>query len=271
MLRHDQKGESSELAEIRSEAESILKEIGLTTYAAQALLAISESSPVAASSICHETGIADSKIYYALREIEEKGLVTKTAGTPQLYATQGLGEVSGTLHKMIESEYEKKRARIARLEKILGTLSKSSRRPDNLEIAYITRGFENVSRRASNLIGSAQKEIVGYVWDEQIYSAVARDLKSALSRLARVKLALSPSLIGRNAGNNLPVIPSFSTGKILTCECNLFVIDNKKMITITKTRADTYYAIITDDPGMISLGASYYDNPTCCYIAGKGV
>lgn len=266
MQQSDLEEGRNELDEIRSEAESILKELGLSSHAARSLLVITENSPLAATSVCQKTGIADSKIYYALKELEEKGLVVRTAGTPQLYSALKSDETYEVLRNELESERSRKETRLARLEKILRPLSKASRKSDNLELAYIARGFDSVVRRAGKLLESAEKEVVGYIWDREFYRSLATSLKDLESREVKTRLALNPSFLkdaSKSKGMSLPLFTP-SRGKVLTCECNLLVADARKMISVTKTRGDSYYAIITEDPGMVALGTSYYDNPSCC-------
>src|SRR5437899_7603555 len=109
------KGE--EETEIRNEAELTLKELGFSSYAAQTLVAIFTESPVSAGTLCQKTGIPDSKIYYALKEIEDAGLIIKMGGTPQQYAALDPKEMGETMKRLIHSQYEKKETMITRLEK----------------------------------------------------------------------------------------------------------------------------------------------------------
>jgi sugar-specific transcriptional regulator TrmB len=265
-VQRGQLSSASERDEIKEEAESILRELGLSSHAAKSFIAISENSPLAATTLCEKTGIADSKIYYALKELEEKGLVVKSAGTPQLYSALKSGEACDTFGKMIESEHAKRKTKLARLEKILKPLSASSRRSEDLEIAYIARGFDNVAKRAISLLKGAERDVTGYIWDDDLYSSLSESLTDLSERDVKTRLALNPQFAKRKAeGRLLPVFYP-NNRKNLLCECNLLVVDRKKMINITRTRASTYYAIITEDPGMISLGVSYYDNPACCAL-----
>jgi sugar-specific transcriptional regulator TrmB len=268
-LQHVPLGTNSknELEEIRDEAESILRELGLSSLAARSFLAILESSPLSATTLCQKTRIADSKIYYALKELEEKELVIRAGGTPQLYSAVKPSEVCETLGKVIEADYRRKNMKLGRLDEILKPLARTNRQTDNLEIAYIAKGLDNVIRRANKLLEEAEKEVVGYVWDTEIYSSLSESLRGLLEREVKTKFALNPNFLNlqRKAvkSSSLPIVYP-ANGKVLLCECNLIVVDGKKMISVTRTRADTYYAIITEDPGMIALGLSYYDNPTCC-------
>lgn len=92
-----------------------------------------------------------------------------------------------------------------------------------------------------------------YVWDEDIFQALTQSLMEASSRDVDVRLALNPAL-----NTHKEVGRGWAIERSLRCECNLVVVDDVKMLTITHTKADTYYTIITTDPGMVSLATSYY-------------
>lgn len=267
-MQQEQFGENTtrEIDELREETESILRDLGLSSNAAKSFRVIAESSQLAASALCQKTGIADSKIYYALKELEEKNLVVKISGTPQLYSALTPNETCAVLGRIVQSDYKRKESKLQRLEKILRPLSRASEKSDILEIAYITRGFDNVVRRASKLLESSQKEVLGYLWDKELYVALSEHLRGAVSRDVKTRLALNPSFLKQSEKEikaSLSIV-SPAEGKVLMCACNLFVIDGTKMISITRTRGDSYYAIITEDPGMVTLGISYYSNPSCC-------
>src|SRR3972149_548363 len=57
-----------------------LRELGLGGYAADAFCALVRVSEATAGDLVRKTGIPDSKIYYALDELAERGLVEVQAG-----------------------------------------------------------------------------------------------------------------------------------------------------------------------------------------------
>jgi len=64
---------------------SRLKELELSTHEALAYLTLLTHSNTTASILCKETGIPDSKIYYALDGLSKKGLLTVQKGNPHIY------------------------------------------------------------------------------------------------------------------------------------------------------------------------------------------
>ena len=53
-------------ADLKDSIATKLRELGLSSFAARALVSLLDNSPQSAGSICNATGIPDSKIYYAL-------------------------------------------------------------------------------------------------------------------------------------------------------------------------------------------------------------
>src|SRR6266849_6056691 len=70
---------------IKEQLLSRLRELGLSGYAAKAYLTLLVEPNLSAGSICKETGIPDSKIYYALEELARRHLVIVQRGNPSLY------------------------------------------------------------------------------------------------------------------------------------------------------------------------------------------
>jgi len=64
---------------------SRLKELRLSTHEALIYLTLLTHSNVTASALCKETGIPDSKIYYALDGLSEKGMLIVQKGNPNIY------------------------------------------------------------------------------------------------------------------------------------------------------------------------------------------
>src|SRR2546427_3248277 len=67
----------------KGEIAATLRELGLSGYAADAFCALVRLPQATAGDLVAKTGILDSKIYYALDELAEKGLVAVQAGEPQ--------------------------------------------------------------------------------------------------------------------------------------------------------------------------------------------
>ena len=62
-----------------------LKELELSTYEATVYATLITHPTMTASALCKETGIPDTKIYYALEGLNEKGMLTIRQGNPKIY------------------------------------------------------------------------------------------------------------------------------------------------------------------------------------------
>src|SRR5436309_15387226 len=60
-----------------------LRDLGFSGHAAEAFCALVRVSHATAGDLVLKTGVADSKIYYALDELAEKGLVAVQGGKPK--------------------------------------------------------------------------------------------------------------------------------------------------------------------------------------------
>ena len=256
----------SELTELRSEAESILRQLGLSSHAAKSFLAISKDPLIPASVLCRQTGIKDTKIYYALKELEEMGIVIKMEGTPNVYSSQDLKEVDAILIGLLEKEHAAKVSRVARLGEILEYCSlKTSQIPDDLEIQYVVRGLERVIDRSIKLLATAEREVTAYIWNDDLFLALRGELGILASKGVKLKIALSPRLKKLEENLNQNNLNAFAR-KDLTSELNILIIEGKKMITINHGAVNCWAppqwaATITEDPRMVSVGTSYFENP----------
>src|SRR5437667_12453358 len=150
------------------EIAATLRDLGIGGYAADAFCALARVPHATAGDLVLKTGIPDSKIYYALDELAEKGLIEIQAGKPKTYRVVPSKEVEIRLSRLVEAEYEKQRAATTRLGSLLEPLPATPKSPDT-DVAYIVKGLPNVVARAKALISSARKELVVLAADEGIF------------------------------------------------------------------------------------------------------
>src|SRR5438552_3782172 len=81
-----------------------LRELGVGGPAADAFCALVRTADATASELVRKTGIPDSKIYYALDELAEKGLVEVQAGKPKTFRVVPPKEVEMRLSRMVQAE-----------------------------------------------------------------------------------------------------------------------------------------------------------------------
>jgi len=156
-----------------------LRDLGLTGYAADAFCSLARVSEATAGDLVSRTGIPDSKIYYALDELAEKGLVEVQAGKPKTYRAIPAREAEGRLARLLEEKHDRERATVKRVASLLEPLRAAARSPIT-DLAYIVKGLPNVTARARSMIGSARKEIVLLASDVPLY----RELEPELVRVA---------------------------------------------------------------------------------------
>src|SRR3990170_3821507 len=91
-----------------------LRELGLSGYAADAFCALARMPDATAGALVLKTGIPDSKIYYALDELADKGLVEVQAGKPKTHRAVPPGEVEARLGRMLDARHERERDAVRR-------------------------------------------------------------------------------------------------------------------------------------------------------------
>src|SRR5213594_5249356 len=135
---------------------STLRDLGFSGYAAEAFCALVRISDATAGDLVVKTGIPDSKIYYALDELAEKGLVEVQEGKPKTYRVVPAKEVEIRLNRLVEAEYDRRRAATTRLGSLLEPLRAATKSPGT-DVAYIVKGLPNIVARAKALVSSARR------------------------------------------------------------------------------------------------------------------
>ncbi|HKZ58380.1 MAG TPA: helix-turn-helix domain-containing protein [Candidatus Thermoplasmatota archaeon] len=239
------------------EIEATLRDLGLTGYAAQVFCAALGSSQTTAGDLVLKTGIPDSKIYYALGELVDRGLLEVQAGKPKLYRVGRAKEVEARLKRLIEAKHERERAAVTRVASLLEPLQAGAQAPTT-DLAYVVKGQPNVFARASSMIASARRVVVVLTSEEPVLRAVEDALDRASKRRVRVKLA----------GPLIPLVPGIGraaeTRQIL-CDCVLtLVVDGEQILTANRTGDGSMYGITSTDATLVKLGLEYWESPRCC-------
>jgi HTH-type transcriptional regulator, sugar sensing transcriptional regulator len=237
---------------------SSLRELGLSGHAADAFCSLVRVNHATASDLVLKTGIPDSKIYYALDELAEKGLVEVQEGKPKTYRVVPPKEVRLRLERIVESDYERRRAATTRLGSLIEPLRAATKAPAT-DVAYIVKGLPNVVARVQSLIASARKEIVLLASDESLFRKVEGDLGKAARRRVRVKLAIPDIEIEKD-------LEKIAEHRSILCNCLLLVVDGQQVLTMTRTMDGDAYAITSTDPTLVQLGLDYWESPRCCVM-----
>lgn len=235
-----------------------LRDFGLSGPAADAFCALIRVGQATAGELVVKTGIPDSKIYYALEELAERGLVEVQGGKPKSYRVVPPKEVEIRLARVVEAEYERRRAATARLGLLLEPLRAAAKSPTT-DVAYIVKGLPNILARAESMIASARKDVVFLASDEAVFRNLEDKLVTAVRRRVRVKIAVPDVAMEKD-------LERLSERRSIVCGCNLLVVDGQQILTMTRTLDGDAYAITSTDPTLVQLGLDYWESPRCCVV-----
>ncbi len=238
------------------EVGATLRELGLSGYAAQTFCALVRVPEAAAGDLVRRTGIPDSKIYYALDELAERGLVEVQAGKPKTYRAVPPREVGARLARVLESRHERERGAVQRVSALLEPLRAATKSPTT-DIAYIVKGIPNVLARARAMVESARREVIVLASDEAFFRKIEPDLVKVARRRVKVKLAVPEMPIG-------PDLERLADVRSIVCSCMILVVDNQQVLTVTRTSGDDAYGITSTDETLVRLGTEYWESPRCC-------
>jgi sugar-specific transcriptional regulator TrmB len=235
-----------------------LRELGLSSFAARALVSLLSDSPQSAGSICNATGIPDSKIYYALEELDRVKLVESQRGVPTLYKPVSIDLMISNLTRRQDEEHQRRLRFVELFRNQAEPLLKVHAEPAEIELAYIVKGKRNIVERMVTAIEQARKELVLLIRNEQIWNGIAQRLVQAKKRKVKISIAVAPNL--SDAG----VLRQFADARTLKCDVNILISDSEKLLTASEVDNDNAYAIVTSDKAMIRMSREYFGNPNCC-------
>lgn len=237
--------------------ETTLRALGLSGYAAQVFCAAVESSEASAGDFVVKTGIPDSKIYYALEELVERGLLEVQGGKPKLYRVGRAKEVEARLRRLAEEKHEAERGALTRLAALLEPL-RAGAEARTADLAFVVKGQENVMARALALLASARREVVLLTSDEGVVRRLESYLAAASKRRVRVKLAAPEVELQKDLARAAEV-------RSIVCNCVLtLVVDGEQILTGNRLPDGSMYGITSTDETLVRLGLDYWESPRCC-------
>jgi len=233
-----------------------LRGFGIGGYASDAFCALTRAGSATAGDLVRATGIPDSKIYYALDELVEKGLAEVQDGKPKTYRTVPAPEIDARLSGIVETRRDRDRESITRLVSLIEPLRAATKSP-SAEIAYIVKGATNVVARARALIASARRDVVLLASDKDLVRTLSADLAKALGRRVRVKLAVPDVALPKDLAKRAEV-------REIVCSCIVLVVDGQQVLTVSGFSGDSTYGITSTDETLVRLGLEYWESPRCC-------
>jgi len=241
----------------RDEIAATLRDLGLSGYAADAFCALVRLPEATAGDLVTKTGIPDSKIYYALGDLVERGLVAVQSGKPKTYRAVPPKDVAAHLDRMLEAKYERERSAVTRVASLLEPLQSAARSPTT-DIAYVVKGLTNVVARAQAMIASARKEVVVLASEERFFRKLEADL-ARVARRRRVTLKLAVPEIALDKD-----LTKVAEVRAIACNCLILVVDGQQVLTVSGTDSESPYGITSTDETLVRLGLEYWESPRCC-------
>ena len=236
----------------------MLRELGLSSYAAKSLVALLGNAPMSAGQVCKATGIPDSKIYYALNELDRAKLVESQHGTPTLYKPVEFDQMISNLTRSENEEHQRRLRLVELFAKRAEPLAKARSQPAEIELAYIVKGTRNIVERMLAVIEQSREELVLLISSRELWKGIANGLLQAKKRRVKIGIALGPDLKDAEKSN------AFGDVRTLSCECDILIADSEKLVTASHVDSESAYAIITSDKSIILMSREYFDNPECC-------
>lgn len=238
----------------RDKIVSRFRELELPTYEALIYVSLLAHSYMTASALCKETGIPDSKIYYALDGLSKKGMLVVQKGNPNLYVATPPGEAVANLKNQLTESYNEKMREADALVDVLNPIYESAEKSGELEIAYLIKGQKNIINRMKALIESARKEITVFIAYPAVFNALKETLENArvIDRLT-LNIAVSEEVFEKESTSELGDV------RLLCCPVGMLISDTKTMLTLSDWAEET--AMLTQDPNLIRMARDSYDNP----------
>ncbi len=218
---------------------------------------------ITAGTLCKETGIPDSKIYYALDGLSKKGMIEVQKGNPNIYLPTSPKEAVANLKNQLTENLNEKLKEADVLVDMLTPIHESAERPDELEVAYIIRGQKNIISRMKALIETARKEITVFI----SYPAVLKGLKEALieakeKRGVTLNIALTQEVYENENASDLGDIRLLCCSPDSVSTVGMIISDMKTLLTVSDWSEES--ALLTQDQNLIRIARNYYNSPSCC-------
>jgi len=236
---------------------SELKALDLSTIAAKAYLALLYRPSASAGFLCNETGIPDSKIYYALNELSKKGMIVVQEGTPNTYRALHPKEALSNLKQQLVEGFNKQISQAESLVDSLSPIFESVEGKGEMELAYVIRGRRNIARKMNDLITSSKKEVLAMIYEDDLWN----ELSSSIAKVGdnvEAKIAVPKKLL------KSPFLKGKAESRILKCNINMVISDMRMLITASSWENEV--AIMTNDKALMTISQEYYENPKCCII-----
>ncbi|MFQ6074190.1 MAG: TrmB family transcriptional regulator [Candidatus Bathyarchaeia archaeon] len=237
---------------------SQLRELGLSTNEAVTYVTLLAHPNISAATLCKETGIPDSKIYYGLDGLLRKGMIMVQRGVPKIYTAVHPEEAIANLKNQLIDTLNEKLEKADALITLLSPLYESAEKPQEIELAYIIRGQRNVIRKMNDLIESARREITLLISHLPILQSLKPSLNNAQQRRVALNIAVAEEVLEKEN------LAEFGSVKLLRCPCTMLIVDTETLLAVSSWTEENSRAILTQDVGLVTVSKEYYSNSRCC-------
>jgi sugar-specific transcriptional regulator TrmB len=217
-------------------------------------------SNISASTLCKETGIPDSKIYYALDGLSKKGMITVQKGNPNIYVPMPPKEAINNLKNQLDENLKEKIKEADVLVDMLTPMYESTEKSGELEVAYIVRGQKNIINRMKSIIETTRKEITIFISFPEVLRGLKEMLRDAKERRGvRLNIAVTQEVFDKEDCTELGEI------RLLCCSVDslgMLISDMKTLLTVSDWMDGA--ALLTQDRNLIRVSKDYFDSPSCC-------
>jgi len=236
---------------------SRLKELELSTHEALVYVTLLTHSNMTAGMLCKETGIPDSKIYYALDGLSKKNMLMVQKGNPNVYLPIPPKGAIANLKQQLTETFNDRIKEADLLVDVLTPIYESAEKSEELEVAYIIRGQMNVINRMKALIETARKEVTVFVSHPDVLRELKEPLIKARERNVKLNIAVTQEVFQKENLSDL------GEARLLRCSLEgLLISDMNTLMTLSDWFEEL--ATLTQDQNLIRVCRDYFDNPMCC-------
>jgi sugar-specific transcriptional regulator TrmB len=189
--------------EPRDAATEQLEAFGLSSYAADTFVALASLGTGTAREVSQLSTVPRTRVYDAVEELREQGLVDVQQSTPKEFWAISAGTASRTYRRDLEH-----RADV--LEDALTELEPEQRRVEQRGV-WTVEGQPAVTERVLEFVGDAEDEIVYMTVEGLLTEDLVDALAEAAERGVSIELAGSSPAVEERIRNRIPQAATFET------------------------------------------------------------